>query len=93
MNDSSRRTSDTRDSLLAGQIGDVDEGVVEGGIDVGNTENELALSDLGAERDGFLNGNLGLLGGLLVHPLVRLHIQHKTSSFRPLRTNTQHPRA
>ena len=62
MNGSSRRTSDTRDSLLAGQIGNVDEGVVEGGKDVGDTEHELALSDLGTELNGgfFLRG-LGLL--------------------------------
>lgn len=32
----------------------MDEGVVEGGEDVGNTENELALSDLGTEGDGVL---------------------------------------
>ena len=42
-------TSDTRDGLLAGEIGDMDESVVERGVDVGNTENELALADLGAE--------------------------------------------
>lgn len=42
----------------------MDEGVVEGGVDVGNTKDKLALSDLGTERDGglFLLG--GLLGGL-----------------------------
>jgi len=33
----------------------MDEGVVEGGIDVGNAEYQLALCDLGPERDcGFL---------------------------------------
>ena len=61
---SSVRTSDTGDGLLARKIGDMDEGVVEGGVDVGNTENELAFADLGAERDGFGSGSLGLLGGL-----------------------------
>lgn len=66
------RTSDTGDGLLAGEISDMDEGVVEGGVDVGNTEDELALVDLGAERDGvFGGGDLGLLGGLqVVHPPV-----------------------
>jgi hypothetical protein len=36
----------------------MDEGVVEGGKDVGNAKHQLTLSDLGAERDGVL-----LLGG------------------------------
>lgn len=71
----------------------MDEGVVERGVDVGNTENELALCDLGAERDGFLSSSdLGLLGGLFgLHPLVRIHIQHKIASVLPLCTSQQHP--
>lgn len=33
----------------------MDEGVVEGGIDVGHAEHQLSLRDLGPERDrGFL---------------------------------------
>jgi hypothetical protein len=36
-------TGDTGDGFAAGQIGDVDEGVVEGREDTGNAENELAL--------------------------------------------------
>jgi hypothetical protein len=36
-------TGDTGDGFAAGQIGDVDEGVVEGREDAGNAENELAL--------------------------------------------------
>lgn len=36
-------TGDTGDGFAAGQIGDVDEGVVERGEDAGNAENELAL--------------------------------------------------
>ena len=60
-------TGDTGDGLLAREIGDVDERVVERGVDVGNTEDELALADLGAKRDGgFLGSGLGLLGGLRV---------------------------
>ena len=45
----------------------MDEGVIEGGKDVRNTEDELALSDLGAERDSsiFLWG-LGFFGRLCV---------------------------
>lgn len=43
----------------------MDESVVEGGKDVSDTENELSLSDLGAERNGvFLLGCLDFLGGL-----------------------------
>jgi hypothetical protein len=37
-------TGDTGDGFTAGQIGDVDEGVVEGGEDTGNAEDELACS-------------------------------------------------
>ena len=63
----SRRTGNTGDGLLAGKIGDMDKSVVEGGIDVRNAENELALSDLGTEGGGLrLGGNLLDLGGL--HP-------------------------
>jgi hypothetical protein len=36
-------TGDTGDGFAAGQIGDVDEGVVEGSENAGNAENELAL--------------------------------------------------
>jgi len=36
-------TGDTGDGFAAGQIGDVDEGVVEGRKDAGNAEDELAL--------------------------------------------------
>jgi hypothetical protein len=74
-------TSDTGDGLLAGEISDMDEGVVEGGVDVGNTKDKLALADLGAERDsGFLDGSSGLLGSLTIHPLVRHCIQHRARS-------------
>lgn len=37
-------TGDTGDGFTAGQIGNVDEGVVEGGKDTGNAEDELACS-------------------------------------------------
>ena len=36
-------TGDTGDGFAAGQIGDVDEGVIERGEDAGNAENKLAL--------------------------------------------------
>lgn len=35
-------TGDTGDGFTAGQIGNVDEGIVEGGEDTGNAEDELA---------------------------------------------------
>jgi hypothetical protein len=38
-------------ALPSGQIGDVDEGVVEGSVDVGNPEDLLALANLRAEGD------------------------------------------
>ena len=61
-----KRTSDTGDGLLAGEIGDMDESVVERGVDVSDTENELALSNLGPESNGCLLLGLDLLGCL--HP-------------------------
>jgi hypothetical protein len=43
----------------------MDEGVVEGGEDASNTENELALSNLGTQRNGVLGSlSLDFLGGL-----------------------------
>lgn len=70
----------------------MDEGVVERGVDMSDTEDELALRDLGSERDGFLSSSdLGLLGGLFgLHPFVRAHIQHKTPCVLPLCANQQH---
>lgn len=48
----------------------MDEGVIEGGEDVGNTEDGLTLSDLGTEGDGvFFLLDFDFFGGL-----------HKTSS-------------
>lgn len=50
----------------------MNESVVEGGEDASNTEDELALSDLGAERDGVLGGwSLDFLGGLVDTSLVQ----------------------
>ena len=66
MQETKGHTSDTGDGLLSGEIGNMDESVVEGGVDVCDTEYELALSNLGTERDGLLLGDLDLLGGL--HP-------------------------
>jgi len=37
----------------------MDEGIVKGGIDVGNAEHQLSLRDLGTKRNrGFLRGFL-----------------------------------
>lgn len=62
----------------------MDEGVVERSVDVCNTENQLALRNLGAERYSvvFL-GRLGLLGGLeSVHPSIRRSIHLEESILR-----------
>lgn len=56
-------TGDTGDSLATGQIGDVDEGVIEGRENAGNAENELALADLGSKLDVLRSGTLDLLLG------------------------------
>ena len=66
---------DARDRLLAGQIGDVHESVVEGRKDVRNDEVTLALGKLGAELDGLLLLNAGFLGRLEAHPSVSDAIQ------------------
>ena len=47
-------TGNARDGFLAGQIGNVDECVVEGSVDVGNTEHVLAISNLWTEGNGGL---------------------------------------
>ena len=39
-------TSDPANGLTTGQVSDVHEGVVEGGVDVGNSEHKLTISDL-----------------------------------------------
>jgi hypothetical protein len=51
-------TSDTNDGFLSRQVGDVNKGVVERGVDVSDAEHELALLDLGAKGNGslFLGG-------------------------------------
>ena len=68
-----RRTSDTGNGFPTRQISDMDKGVVERGIDVGDAENELSLSDLRTERDGgFFLGDL-LLGRLLTSNRQRRH--------------------
>ena len=59
----------------------MDEGVVEGGVDVSDTENELALSNLGTEGNGLLLGDLDLLGGL--HPNSRQSIHPESASYTP----------
>jgi hypothetical protein len=57
-------TSNTDDGFTARKIGDVNEGIVEGGEDVGNAEDELAFTDLRTEGDSLLDGGR-LLGSAL----------------------------
>ena len=87
------RTSHSRDGLLARKIRHMHESVVEGRVDVGNAEDELALADLGAERDGFLSCCLGLLGGLEVTSTCQT--PHPTQNSRLLVSarNTAAPRS
>ena len=66
---------DARDRLLARQIGDVHERVVERRENVRNTKVALAIGKLGAELDGLLLLDAGLLGRLEVHPIVSNAIQ------------------
>ena len=43
------------------EIGDVDEGIVEGGEDTSDAENEFTLADVGAEGDVLLGSTGGFL--------------------------------
>lgn len=57
-------TGNTGDGLLTGEIGDVNEGIVEGGENVSYSEDKLTLFGVGAEGGGLSNGSSGgLLGG------------------------------
>ena len=53
-------TSHTSNSFLAREISNMNKGVVEGSIDVGNAEYQLSVCDLGTKRNGgFLRDSLG----------------------------------
>merc|ERR1719198_2802850 len=45
-------TGNTGDGLLSGEIGDVNEGIVEGSEDVGNSENQFSFLNVRAEGGG-----------------------------------------
>jgi hypothetical protein len=60
-------TGDADEGLTTGKIGDVNEGVIERGKDVGNTENLLTWGDLGLVGEVFL-----LLFSLLLWSLHRV---------------------
>lgn len=75
------RTSNTGDGFLAGKIGNVDESIIEAGIEVRNAEHELALSNLGTERDGsLLLGRLSLLWCLQARSYVSVVLDHISPS-------------
>jgi hypothetical protein len=57
-------TCDAGNRLFSRKVGDMDESVIEGGIDMGNSEHELALADLGAQLDGGFLCNTCLFGRL-----------------------------
>ena len=46
-------TGNLGDGFATGVVGDVDEGIVTGGVDVAGTEDEGILGDVGAETLGF----------------------------------------
>ena len=59
------------------EIGDVDEGIVEGGEDTSDAENEFTLADVGAEGDvllgstgGFLRRHVGVFFFLFSSPEI-----------------------
>lgn len=56
--------SDARDGFLAGQVGNVNERVVERGKDAGDAKDEFAIFDLRSERrrDGFLGSLCSFFG-------------------------------
>jgi hypothetical protein len=49
-----RRTCDSRDRFLSRQIGHMNEGIIEGCVNVGDTEDEFSLCDLWPQRYGSL---------------------------------------
>jgi hypothetical protein len=64
-------TSDTGDSFFARKIGDMDEGVVERGINVCDTEDKLSLGNLRTERNSVIfPGDLGFLRRLCIQKLA-----------------------
>lgn len=54
------------EDILSGEVGDVDEGVVEGGKDVADAEDVLALGHLRTQADHLLL--------LLLLPFTRSHL-------------------
>merc|ERR1719219_21758 len=54
-------TTHSRDGFLAGQVGDVNEGIVVGSVQVADTEDVLAIGHLGSESDDLLFLCLSLL--------------------------------
>ena len=60
-----KRTCDSRNSLLARQIRNMHERIIETREDVSDTKDKLALGYLRSERDGvFFLGCLDFFGGL-----------------------------
>jgi hypothetical protein len=48
-------TSNTDNGLATSQVSDVDKGIIVGGIDVGNTKDEFARTDLRSESNILFN--------------------------------------
>merc|ERR1719186_1409237 len=72
-------SGDAADGLAPGEIGHVDEGVVEGGVDVGDAEHVHALFHLGAQLDHLLHHFL--LHFARGHDSLEVFIEKKVSQF------------
>jgi len=68
-------TCDSHDCFFAGEIGDVDEGVIEGGENMGDAKDEFSLTDLRAETDDFF-----LLHNFLLRRLQEISFECYTTS-------------
>ena len=73
-------TSHTNDGFTSRKIGNVNEGIIERSIDMSNSENQLAWSNLGSELDDFFFLLLLNLATLLGDSLLLLGSLSRGSS-------------
>jgi hypothetical protein len=72
-------TSDTGDGFFARKVSDMDEGVIERGVNVCNTEDKLSLGNLRTERNSVIfPGDLGFLRRLCIQKSARNPPQQQT---------------
>ena len=65
--------SDTDQGLLAGEIGDVHEGVVERGENVSDAKHQLSLAGLGSENHVFCGGSCSCILHSKKINIIQLH--------------------